>query len=393
MTFLVSSALGLYLAAAVCPWVRPGWLRVAQVLSVAAVALVAGSIALHWAQLGYAPLRTFHQTYVVVAFWLSVLGTVALMRRQRLPASSAFLVGAGVLGWAFLHPDLELSPLPPALQSAWFVPHVTVYLLGYGTLLVAAALAAVGSVKPAWRDSAWAHMSAYAHLAFLFLTLGLLMGSLWADEVWGTWWAWDPKESWTFVTWLALAALLHIPQIERQRRLGAVLVVTALGLTLVTYLGMHLIPTAADSKHLYARKAEQATPVTENLARVFPDMPLHLPIGQRPFVLNVIASWCGPCKAEQPLLNDLSTRVPVYGIFWRDTPEKARAYIREQKATFAAVGLDTNGDFVTDMFGTRTVPQTFVFDKAGNRVGHLSGPLTPERRDGELADLLKKAGL
>ena len=393
MTLLVSSALGLYRAAAACPWVRPSWRRVAHVLGALAIGLVAASVVWRWAELGYAPLRTFHQTYVVLSFWMGLVGLVALLKRQRLPASAAFGVGAGVLGWALMHPDLELSPLPPALQSVWFVPHVTVYLLGYGTLGVAVVLAAVGALKPAWRGSAWAYMSTYAHLAFLFLTLGLLMGSLWADEVWGTWWAWDPKENWAFVTWLALATLLHIPHIERQRRLGAALVAVALALTGVTYLGMHLLPTAADSKHVYARKAEQVAPVAENLARVFPDMPLQLPIGQRAFVLNVLASWCSPCKAEQPLLNDLSTRVPVYGIFWRDTPEKARAYLREQKATFAAVGLDPNGDFVTDMFGTRTVPQTFVFDKAGNRVGHLSGPLTPERRDGELADLLKKAGL
>ena len=73
-------------------------------------------VALHWAELGYAPLRTFHQTYVVLSFWMGLVGLVALLKRQRLPASAAFGVGAGVLGWALMHPDLELSPLPPALQ-------------------------------------------------------------------------------------------------------------------------------------------------------------------------------------------------------------------------------------------------------------------------------------
>ncbi|MGQ0741846.1 MAG: DsbE family thiol:disulfide interchange protein [Alphaproteobacteria bacterium] len=96
-------------------------------------------------------------------------------------------------------------------------------------------------------------------------------------------------------------------------------------------------------------------------------------------VVNFWASWCAPCRIEHPLLMALARRddVAVYGIAWKDKPERAQAFLEELGSPFARVVLDQRGRAGID-WGISGVPETFVVDGRGVVRAHVSGPLTPQ---------------
>ena len=87
---------------------------------------------------------------------------------------------------------------------------------------------------------------------FVLLTFGLLVGSIWAKAAWGDFWVWDPKENWSLVTWLVYAAYLHLRHIRGWRgNKAAWLAIAGFAVVMFTYLGMEMLPTAAESAHVY----------------------------------------------------------------------------------------------------------------------------------------------
>ena len=99
----------------------------------------------------------------------------------------------------------------PALQSPWFAPHVIVYmfcyaLFGVATLMAGWMLATHRSPLTTRTSYLASHTSPIDNLVYVglgFMTIGMLFGALWAKEAWGHYWAWDPKETWAAITWLA----------------------------------------------------------------------------------------------------------------------------------------------------------------------------------------------
>ncbi|MEM9937517.1 MAG: redoxin family protein [Pseudomonadota bacterium] len=93
-------------------------------------------------------------------------------------------------------------------------------------------------------------------------------------------------------------------------------------------------------------------------------------------VVNLFASWCGPCRAEHPLLTDLAASFPeqVYGLAYKDRPEDTRQFLRELGDPYADIGKDPDGQGGLD-FGLTGVPETFVIDGDGQIVLHVRGPL------------------
>lgn len=138
----------------------------------------------------------------------------------------------------------------PALQSAWFAPHVTSYVISYGWLTVAALMAITSYFRPARAE---AEMRAAEHLvvlAFPLLTFGLGSGALWADEAWGAYWSWDIKETWALLTWCLYLIWFHL---RRRTSLLALrpLLILAWAAVLITFLVVNLLPKIA-SLHSYA---------------------------------------------------------------------------------------------------------------------------------------------
>lgn len=96
-------------------------------------------------------------------------------------------------------------------------------------------------------------------------------------------------------------------------------------------------------------------------------------------LVNVFASWCGPCRTEHPTLIRLAQegRTPIYGINWKESPAEGRRYLAEAGDPYANIGSDENGRFALDL-GVTGAPETFIVDRHG-RIRHKQvGPITPE---------------
>jgi cytochrome c-type biogenesis protein CcsB len=110
----------------------------------------------------------------------------------------------------------ELQPLVPALQSNWLTAHVVTCFIGYAAFAVGFAASGAYLLKGGKGEGLLPSGKvlddvAYRAVAvgFPFLTMGILTGAIWANYAWGTYWSWDPKETWSLITWLVYAAYLH----------------------------------------------------------------------------------------------------------------------------------------------------------------------------------------
>jgi len=240
--------------------------RIAFWLLCVALVLNAAMIGTAWVQLERPPFKTLYETLLLYPLCIAVV-SIALVRLHRVwPLIGPAALGALVsLFYAWAKPDLELIVLPPALQSAWFVPHVVTYFIAYAGLFVAFALAvlslAIGffRTKPAQETltpDVPLPLEEAAHKAAVFgffaLTLGLAMGAAWGKAAWGDYWQWDPKENWAFITWLAYLGYLHLRLIGAWRGRRSLWVnLACFAAVLFTYLGMHLLPSASNSLHVY----------------------------------------------------------------------------------------------------------------------------------------------
>jgi ABC-type transport system involved in cytochrome c biogenesis permease subunit len=167
----------------------------------------------------------------------------------------AFAALAPLLGAVGMDKDTSWRRLP-ALQSPWFVPHVTAYMIAYALAAVALAITAAGQLRGRRNANATATHGTAAcqvlRLAFPFMTFGLLSGALWAEQAWGRCWSWDPKETWSLITWLLYALYLHSRAVPALRRHADWIQLLAFLALLTTFLVVNLAPRFAASIHSYA---------------------------------------------------------------------------------------------------------------------------------------------
>jgi cytochrome c biogenesis protein CcmG/thiol:disulfide interchange protein DsbE len=109
-------------------------------------------------------------------------------------------------------------------------------------------------------------------------------------------------------------------------------------------------------------------------------------------VVNIWASWCGPCRLEHPILLELSKRTDIrlYGINNKDMAENAKRFLGTLGQPYAAIGADTNGRTTID-WGSYGVPETFIVDGKGIIRFKWIGPLSPEVIAGVFASEIEKA--
>ena len=267
MTIAGPFAAGAWLLAAAAYALRPraaDRLRIARRLGdallllgvVLGVALIAGL----WLSLERPPLRTLGETRWWYAVLVPALGLLLGARfGTRALAIPACLMGATFALINLAHPEHMDRTLMPALQSPWFVPHVVVNILAYAALGLSSLVAAVVLVRRLGRrEPVTASDADLPHrlvlVGFPLLTCGLVFGAFWAKEAWGHYWAWDPKETWAFLTWSAYLVYLH----ARTRHSPAparslALLVAGFGVLLVSWFGVQHLPTANESVHTYAR--------------------------------------------------------------------------------------------------------------------------------------------
>lgn len=188
----------------------------------------------------------------VLCFFPLAMAPCAFFLRQTACALTPYFAGAAALACigALCMPLQAEWRQMPALQSPWFAPHVTSYVIAYGMLAVSALLAAA-----AWGRGAEKRLSAaqeVVRLAFPFLTFGLWSGALWADAAWGRYWAWDIKEAWSLITWCLYLIYFHVagyPGFSGWRR---PILLMAFIAVLITFFVVNLLPNIS-SLHSYAQ--------------------------------------------------------------------------------------------------------------------------------------------
>lgn len=218
---LLAAALALCVAGLAVYAPRRAWLwRWARVLHVLALTLLTASLVLRSAQTGQAPFATTQEFASVFAWGTVAVGLGFAPRRGRpvrlVPALS---LGLSVLLLTWVVIDYpQPHELVPALQNnPLFISHVGTAAISYGAFAVAFG-AALGRLFVRNSDSAGVSQRAElldsicyraASIGFLLFTVTLLLGSVWADIAWGSFWSWDPKETASLLTWLVFGAYLH----------------------------------------------------------------------------------------------------------------------------------------------------------------------------------------
>ena len=172
--------------------------------------------------------------------------------------SSAALFIETFADWRLPSEMKEMKPLIPALQSTWLLMHVSIMILSYAALLIGCLLAisyiALSSNHSVELNSPVLDLRSlflndldslsFRVLAFGFplLTLGILSGAVWANEAWGSYWSWDPKETWAFITWLIFAFYLHTRlQYGWEGKKSAFVATFGFFILWICYLGVNLL--------------------------------------------------------------------------------------------------------------------------------------------------------
>jgi len=217
----VNLPFGIYLAALICFGVSfllkngKGLATAGRVLLALGWIAQTALIGWRWMEGGRAPMSNQFESMLVLA-WSVMLIYFILMWKSKLGDLGFWVSGLCLLIFAtasFL--DRSIEPLVPALQSNWLLYHVAVVMIGYAALGVAAFGGAgylfLNSRKPATVDSGQAERAQdLDEFIYRAMTLGFILGAVWANEAWGSYWSWDPKETWSLITWLVYAVALHL---------------------------------------------------------------------------------------------------------------------------------------------------------------------------------------
>jgi cytochrome c-type biogenesis protein CcsB len=223
-------------------------------------------------QLGYghAPLSNLYESLVFAAWAIMLIYLILELRtRQRVlgvfPALFAFLAMA--YASFSTQVDSKIQPLVPALKSNWLIAHVVTCFLGYAAFAISCGISILYLLRKAQGGNP--HPRGILGLlpearqldqfnyqmivfGFLWLSLGIITGSIWANSAWGTYWSWDPKETWSLITWLVYAALLHARTMQGWRGSRvAWLSVIGFSCVLFTYFGVNFLLSGL---HSYATK-------------------------------------------------------------------------------------------------------------------------------------------
>jgi len=269
VTFVFAGAALLYW----CTWIfrNPALGRCATWVSLAAVAACTAGIVLRWVEshrmgIGRAPLSNMYESLVFFS-WTIMAVYLVIERQYRTKTLGAVVTPLAFLAMAYasLSPDVNrtIQPLIPALKSNWLIAHVFTCFLGYAAFAVAFGASILYLLKRKDAEgTGWvlSHLPDVAVLddlthqtillGFLFLSLGIITGAVWANSAWGSYWSWDPKETWSLITWFIYATVLHTRMVKGwYGKRTAFLSVLGFAAVLFTYFGVNLLP----GLHSYAQ--------------------------------------------------------------------------------------------------------------------------------------------
>ena len=195
--------------------------------------------------------------------WGICLCALVFIWKFKFNALGAFVspVIFGVIGYAAFQ-SRAVKELMPALRSNWLAIHVSTAIISYGSFGVAFAVSLMYLMRARMKENAFwrknipdeQRLDTISYRAvtfgFLFLTFVLISGAIWAEQAWGSYWSWDPKETWALITWIIYAIYLHL-RVSRgwKGRSAALFAVIGFICVIFTYIGVN---TLLPGIHSYA---------------------------------------------------------------------------------------------------------------------------------------------
>ena len=222
------------------------------------------AIALRWVNsyelgIGHAPFSNLYESLVFFA-WTIVLLYLVIEWRTKNKTLGVFVTPLAFLAMAYasFSPNISSSiqPLIPALKSNWLISHVITCFFGYAAFGLSFGLSIMYLLKRLdTRDRQNVFLKLIPGtgildelnyqmivIGFMMLTLGIITGSVWAHSAWGSYWSWDPKETWSLITWLIYASVIHSRLVRGWRgKKISILCIIGFACVLFTYFGVNYL--------------------------------------------------------------------------------------------------------------------------------------------------------
>ncbi len=269
-TFVYFAAFMFYLLAMVMN--REILARIGTFASLVGLLAQTVAIILRWVEsyslgVGHAPFSNLYESLVFFAWTIMFLYMIVEWRTKN-RTFGTFITPLAFLAMAYasFSPNISshIQPLIPALKSNWLISHVITCFFGYAAFALSFGLSLMYLLKRLDREE---RNNIFLKLipglrilddlnyqmivvGFLMLTLGIITGSVWAHSAWGTYWSWDPKETWSLITWLVYASVIHSRMVRgwKGKRI-AILSIVGFACVLFTYFGVNYLA----GLHSYAK--------------------------------------------------------------------------------------------------------------------------------------------
>ena len=238
--------------------------RVATWTAIIGLAGNTAGILLRWVEsyrmgIGHAPLSNLYESLIFFAWTIAVVHLV-IEKKYENGIIGAFTTPMAFLAMAYasMSPNISdrIQPLLPALKSNWLIAHVMTCFIGYAAFAIAFGISWMYLLKQrdtVGKSGLLSHFPLPRILeelnhqlvmfGFLFLTTGIITGAVWANSAWGRYWGWDPKETWSLITWFIYATLLHARMMRGWggKRI-AYMSIIGFAAVLFTYFGVNYLP-------------------------------------------------------------------------------------------------------------------------------------------------------
>ena len=262
VTFIYGLAAFLYTAS----WVFKKKLlgTAAKWIAITGILCNTAGIVLRWIEsyslgIGHAPLSNRYESLVFFAWTIILIYLVIEYRyKNKITGLLATPLAFMAMAYASLSPNVSsrIQPLIPALKSNWLIAHVVTCFLGYAAFAIAFGVSLLYIFRKKNKPGKIGVFFHFPELdvldeltyqtvtfGFLFLTIGIITGSVWANSAWGSYWSWDPKETWSLITWFIYATLLHARMVRgwAGKRIAYLSIIGFLAV-IFTYFGVNLLP-------------------------------------------------------------------------------------------------------------------------------------------------------
>ena len=209
--------------------------------------------------IGHAPLSNLYESLIFFSLVVTLIYLI-IEKRYHSYSIGVFVSPLAILAIAYasLSPSIndQIRPLIPALKSNWLIAHVVTCFIGYAAFATAFALSIMYLLRSHQGEATVGIIAKFppepildelTHrmvlFGFLFLSMGIITGAVWANSAWGRYWGWDPKETWSLITWFIYATLLHARLMRGwEGRRIAYLSISGFAAVLFTYFGVNLLP-------------------------------------------------------------------------------------------------------------------------------------------------------